>query len=127
MSRYPHGLVYSYNGYYIRLSAERQGFNSLIDRHIYAGVAQWQEAIVLGTIQCQFESDLRYHKEAGHRVLKRSPRKEPNNAVGNLGIGSCGCKLAVNGVVWDHALGVRLPLPAPVVKNWFGIYSQINF
>lgn len=27
----------------------------------YAGVAQWQEAIVLGTIQCQFESDLRYH------------------------------------------------------------------
>ena len=26
----------------------------------YAQVAQWQEAIVLGTIQCQFESDLEY-------------------------------------------------------------------
>ena len=26
----------------------------------YGGVAQWQEAIVLGTIQCQFESDLEY-------------------------------------------------------------------
>lgn len=25
-----------------------------------AQVAQWQEAIVLGTIQCQFESDLEY-------------------------------------------------------------------
>ena len=28
-------MVYSYNGYYIRLSAERQGFNSLIDRQNY--------------------------------------------------------------------------------------------
>lgn len=28
----------------------------------YAQVAQWQEAIVLGTIQCQFESDLEYQR-----------------------------------------------------------------
>ena len=55
---------------------------------LYAGVAQRQEAIVLGTIQCQFESDLRYHKEAEGQPLKRSPRKEPNDAVGSLGIGS---------------------------------------
>lgn len=80
-------MVYSYNGYYIRLSAERQGFNSLIDRH-YALLAQLVEALVLGTSQCGFESHVRHHKEAGHRVLKRSPRKEPNDAVGNLGIGS---------------------------------------
>lgn len=30
----------------------------------FVGVAQRQEAIVLGTIQCQFESDLEYHKYA---------------------------------------------------------------
>ena len=48
MSRYPHGLVYSYSGYYIRLSAERQGFNSLIDRHIYAGMAELVDALHLG-------------------------------------------------------------------------------
>ena len=49
-------MVYSYNGYYIRLSAERQGFNSLIDRQLYALLAQLVEALVLGTSQCRFES-----------------------------------------------------------------------
>lgn len=36
----------------------------------YAQVAQWQEAIVLGTIQCQFESDLEYHTYALKRGLR---------------------------------------------------------
>ena len=49
MSRYPHGLVYSYNGYYIRLSAERQGFNSLIDRHLYAGMVELVDTQDLGS------------------------------------------------------------------------------
>ena len=35
-----------------------------------------------------FEYLFPYHQEAEGRPLKRSPRKEPNDAVGNLGIGS---------------------------------------
>ena len=37
-----------------------------------AQVAQWQEAIVLGTIQCQFESDLEYHTYALKRIVSTS-------------------------------------------------------
>ena len=38
----------------------------------YAQVAQWQEAIVLGTIQCQFESDLEYHDTRPQADLVRT-------------------------------------------------------
>ena len=80
-------MVYSYNGYYIRLSAERQGFNSLIDRQLYALLAQLVEALVLGTSQCGFESHVRHHWDVGLRAQKHSPLKESDDAV-DLGIGS---------------------------------------
>lgn len=83
-------MVYSYNGYYIRLSAERQGFNSLIDRQLYAGMAELVDALHLGcsVIGVGFQVPLPVPQGSWTSVLKRSPRKEPNNAVGNLGIES---------------------------------------
>ena len=87
-----------------------------------------------------------YHKEAESLSLKHSPRKESNDAVGILGIGSlwgissvgrapalqaggrrvvacilhqlCGCKLTENGEFWELVSGVRLPLPAPIKLNY---------
>lgn len=53
------GLLVKWN--HSALSRRSHGVRTRIDRQLYAGVAQRQEAIVLGTIQCQFESDLRYH------------------------------------------------------------------
>ena len=58
------------------------------------GISSVGRAFALQARGQQFEPTIPYHQEAEGRPLKRSPRKEPNDAVGILGIGSLwGCSI----------------------------------
>ena len=59
----------------------------LVKSPICGGIVQSVNTSAFHAEDARFESACRYHKEAGFVPLKRSPLKEPNDAVGTLGIG----------------------------------------
>ena len=76
------------------------------------GISSVGRAFALQARGQQFEPTIPYHQEAEGRPLKRSPRKEPNDAVGILGIGSMGWQL--NGITPRLHRGVLGSIPSRV-------------